>query len=73
MTVTMRNAIPFKLYMKVSACSSGDQLDVDISFPLGKLKLYMVRIFSRNFSKKGKIKRKAHSRPHKYMHLKRVL
>ena len=56
MTVTMRNAIPFKLYMKVSACSSDDQLDMDISFPLGKLKLYMVRIFSRNFSKKGKIK-----------------
>ena len=35
MTVTMRNAIPFKLYMKVSGCSSDDQLDVDISFPSG--------------------------------------
>jgi hypothetical protein len=34
MTVTAVNTAPFKLNVKVSGCSSEDQLDRDITFPL---------------------------------------
>ena len=35
MTVTLVNITPFKLDVKVTGCSSENQLDRDITFPLG--------------------------------------
>ena len=35
MTVTMTNNKPFKLSVKVAGCLRENQLDMDISFPLG--------------------------------------
>ena len=36
-TVTMRNTNPFKVSVKVKGCSTENDLDMDISFPLGNL------------------------------------
>ena len=37
MTVMMANSNPYSLKVKVSGCSSENQLDMDIGFPLGNI------------------------------------